>query len=408
MNVSQTTGDVAKHRATQASIPSTTTLTLPKLTSSPTQITSLTATLSSTITDPKVTTELPSSGGISSSSTENTSRPAQTVSPSTSGKKSSGLSGGAAAGIAIGCLLVGALVAGLLVWFCLGKQKKRQRPRDQEASAAALMVSEKGTRSLDGGSPITLAIENGLPQPLEDKAISGEVSKISNSIKNHVQSFYHSGRVSPGLLDLDDIQALGANLPVSVGTLSTLLGNATTREIALRFSIAWVLVTRMQLHGQIGVTFLPPEVAQCAESISKVNRGSRVHSLFFAKWRTITAELMQSIYVRNPFSAGDPRNQSIAAAMEVLECILQPYADSRMDSSQRHRNLEEILKRAAGFAFTLFAQPSSWDFDWQDEQDVKSGSLCIFPALVQTADESGAPVMPPRPFNEAVVRRLDD
>jgi hypothetical protein len=126
-----------------------------------------------------------------------------------------------------------------------------------------------------------------------------------------------------------------------------------------------------------------------------------------ARWRVMTAELMQSSYVRNPFSPSDSRHASIQATLATLDSILQPYADSRMNNGERKRNLEEVLKRAALFAYTLFSQPSAWEFEWQEEQGVTSGELCIFPALMQVADETGQPVNPPRPFSEAVVRRLD-
>lgn len=116
---------------------------------------------------------------------------------------------------------------------------------------------------------------------------------------------------------------------------------------------------------------------------------------------------MQPAYVRNAFSASDRRHHSIEEAFNVLEGILRPFADSRMENTQRAQNLREILKRAASFAFTLFSQPSTWRFDWQEHQGVVSGSLCVFPALVQTTDEAGEPVNPPRAFSEAVVRRLD-
>ncbi|KAF2177497.1 hypothetical protein K469DRAFT_603066 [Zopfia rhizophila CBS 207.26] len=325
-------------------------------------------------------------------------------------RKETGVSPGATSGIAIGCLLAGALIAGLVVWFCLGKAGNR-RVRDQEASAVAFLHREKHAnakaQSLEDGSPISQIMGNSLPQPLEDKAISGEISKISNLVKNHVQSFYHNGRVSPGLLDLDDLQALGNDIPISAGTLSTLLGNSDTREIALRFCIAWVLVSRIQLYSNPSISFLPPEIAECFQSMPAIGRGPRVEALLLTNWRRITAELMQSSYIRNPFSVSDPRNHNIRGALEVLEGILQQYSDSRVDNNQRRQNLEEILKRGATFAFTLFAQPSTWNFDWQDEQGVKSGSLCVFPALVQVTDEAGDPLKPPRPFSEAVVRRLD-
>jgi hypothetical protein len=264
-----------------------------------------------------------------------------------------------------------------------------------------------------------------VPQPLEDAAISTGIAGIALAIKNHIQSFYHSNRVSPGLLDLDDLQALGNDLPMSTGTLSTLLGNPDTREIALRFCIAWMSVSRMQLSSGPEKTLLPPEIARCFQSMALTDRSSRgkyiqhgtidnrqlthltVQTSLLPKWRAITAELMQSTYVRNSFSPTDSRHDNVEKALKVLEGILRPYADSRMDNTKRVQNLREILKRAANFAFTLFSQPSSWDFDWQERQGIQSGSLCIFPALMQVTDEAGERLQPPRAFSEAVIRQLD-
>jgi hypothetical protein len=121
----------------------------------------------------------------------------------------------------------------------------------------------------------------------------------------------------------------------------------------------------------------------------------------------MTADLLRSTHVHDAFNSSDSRHANIQAAMGALENILQPYADSRMNDEHRKRNLEELLKRAAGFALTLFSQPSTWDFDWKEEQGVRSAELCIFPALMQLTDETGEPVRPPQPFSEAVVRRLD-
>ncbi|KAH7135445.1 hypothetical protein B0J11DRAFT_611380 [Dendryphion nanum] len=325
--------------------------------------------------------------------------------------QSNGLSSGAAAGVAIGCLLAGALIAGALLWFFCIRSRKRSGTRDAEASSIALIRNEKGpsakATSLGSGSPISRTLENGLPQPLEDGAISGEISKISNLIKNHVQSFYHHSRVSPGLLDIDDLQALGKSLPISTGTLSTLLGNSDTREVALRFSIAWVVISRIHTSGDANSTFLPPEVATCLQSIPVTEHKPQTHATFLNRWRVVTAELMQSSYGRSTFPVTDPRTRNIEKAADILDGVLRPYMDSRVDDGQRRRNLEEILKRAAIFAFTLFSQPSSWDFDWKDEEGVQSGSLCIFPALIQVTNELGEPVRPPREFSEAIVRRLD-
>ena len=86
---------------------------------------------------------------------------------------------------------------------------------------------------------------------------------------------------------------------------------------------------------------------------------SSVRTAFLSKWRILTAELMQTTYGGNAFPANDPRNHNILQAVEVLDAVLRPYTDERVDNNQRRRNLEEILKRAAGFAFMLFSQPSS-------------------------------------------------
>lgn len=235
----------------------------------------------------------PSATGLSTTTPEPTESPSPPQNSATSGVPSqipaSGVptsiptsrkdvSKGAAAGIAIGCFIAGALIAGLLLWFCVGRVRKKRTSPDHEASAMALMNRDKGSTakalSVESSSPMSLAMESGLPQPLEDKAISDEISKISNLIKNHVQSYYHSNRVSPGLLDVDDIQAFGDDLPISTGTLSTLLSNSETREIALRFCLSWVIISRMQLKSGPAKTLLPPEVADCFQSMAFVDRAS--------------------------------------------------------------------------------------------------------------------------------------
>ncbi|KAH4906534.1 hypothetical protein HBI81_153970 [Parastagonospora nodorum] len=324
-----------------------------------------------------------------------------------------GISTGAIAGAAVGSFIAGAIVAGLVLWLCWGKRKRSIRVRDQEASSVALMPQEKGFHASatplgavgSKSSPTT----DLLPLPLEDKAIIGEISKISNSIKNHVQSYYQMGRMSPGFVDLDDIHALGGGQPISAGTLSTLLGNSATREIALRFCIAWVVCSRMLPSKDWAASLLPVEIGKCYQAVANDSGNpSDQSSAKLARWRVTTAELLQGKYARNPFTRSDSQNENIQTAVVALDNILRPFADSRMENGDRKRNLEEILKRSALFAFTLFSQPSTWGFDWEEEGAVKSGDLTIFPCLLQLSDENGQSVVPPRPFSEAVVRRLTD
>lgn len=341
----------------------------------------------------------------------------------------SGIAPGAVAGAAIGSLIAGALIAGLIMWFCLRKTRKSRHGRDQESSMLALVPGqEKGPAanvlSLASASPVSRDVSGILPQPLEDEAISSGFSGIGVAIKNHVQSFYHSSRVSPALLDLDDLQRLGSDLPLSTGTLSTLLGNTDTREVALRFCIGWIVVSRMQLSSSPNSTLLPPQIADFFSSMAIGNHASQREYLFLvvlsvadnhvaqttylAHWRGLTAELLHSTYGKNSFTTSDPRLRSIENAINALDGILLPFADSRMANTQRMQNLREILKRAATFAYTLFSQPSTYEFDWQGQQQGGlSEGLCVFPAFVQVTDESGEAVRPPRVLSEAIVRSLD-
>ncbi|KAF1936082.1 hypothetical protein EJ02DRAFT_516036 [Clathrospora elynae] len=313
-------------------------------------------------------TSAPASSATASATPKPTNTGAGLPAGAIAGTVIGSLAAGAIAGIAIGSLAAGALIASLIFWLCCGKRRRSHR-LDPEASALPLGSHEKKPASkvvpLESEILVGAATDGAFPQPVEDRVISGDISKISNSIKNHVQSYYHGSRISPGLIDHDDIQALGHSLPISVGTLSTLLGNAATREIALRFVIAWVVVSRMHPSGEPSRSLLPPEVAHCYQGIT----------------------------------AADPSSPANVSMML--------YADSRMNNEERKQNLEELLKRSASFAFTLFSQPSSWEFEWQEEQGITSGELCIYPALVQVADETGQAISPPRPFSEAVVRRLD-
>jgi hypothetical protein len=203
--------------------------------------------------------------------------------PNAPGRVSKGLSSGTVAGTAVGCFIAGAIIATLVLWLCWGRRNRSPRVQDHEVSSVALIPQEKSfhatTTPLGRGTSPASPVSGFLPLPLEDKAITGEVSKISNSIKNHVQSYYQMGRISPGLIDLDDIQALGNGQSISAGTLSTLLSNPATREIALRFCIAWAVCSRILPGGDSRTSLLPVEIAGCYQNAASENSSSSGKSL---------------------------------------------------------------------------------------------------------------------------------
>jgi hypothetical protein len=203
---------------------------------------------------------------------------------STTNAQSSGASPSTVAGAAIGCLIAGAVIAGLVFWFCWGRPKG-SRSRNYDASSSALVHDGKGFTAnaipLESRNLAVLSTPDVFPMPLEDKAISGEISKICNSIKNHVQSYYHAIEISPGLLDLDDVKALGSDLLIPAATLGSLLDDKASREIALRFCIAWVVFSKMRPDASPSTSLLPTELAECLRKMVDPGRGSGGRSIMF-------------------------------------------------------------------------------------------------------------------------------
>lgn len=128
--------------------------------------------------------------------------------------------------------------------------------------------------------------------------------------------------------------------------------------------------------------------------------GLATHLAFLSKWHVITATLMKASYGHGIVSSDDPRNNNIRSALDALNAVLLPFVDKNVDGDQRLRNLEEIMKRAAGFAFLLFSQPNFWRFEWQDDDGDQPGNLVVFPALLQISDDAGEILSRPRVLGE--------
>ncbi|EON62946.1 hypothetical protein W97_02172 [Coniosporium apollinis CBS 100218] len=376
--------------------------------------------LSSTPTPPAVVaptaTIANSQSNTVNPATSSTAQPSASNGPNNNTSGDDGLSAGAAAGVGIGCVIVGALLGALALWFfVMRKSKTRRTRRDHEAGRLGGFSSDPSQKEFKYPSATTTAVsappaasyvDKNLPQPLEDDAISGEMSRLRSSIKNHVQSYYHSSPVNLGVINGAALGSLGNELPVPPASLEALIASPNTRQTILRFCIAWVIISRMGLESDFETTFLPPEVASCIQSMRAMKDNPTARIAHLSKWRQITAALMQPTYGQGVMSGDDHRIHNISDAMELLEAVLRPFATDQPDSEQRRRNLEEILKRAAKFAYVLFSQPSFWQFEWNDSR-MERDSLVVFPALLQTADEAGQPLSRPRVFGEMeVVRKI--
>ncbi|KAF2841346.1 hypothetical protein M501DRAFT_929646 [Patellaria atrata CBS 101060] len=263
-------------------------------------------------------------------------------------------------------------------------------------------------KGLEAGSA-ALVVESHLPQPLEDDAIASELTKLKILIKNHVQSYYHLSAVDASQIAADTrtIEAALPGTALTPSRLAQFIANPTSRYAALRLAIAWVVISNVDVMSPPETTLLPPAVAKCVETMTGMEGNEEARMAFLSKWCSITSTLMKPTYSRNPFSSSDPRNHNIAKAVDALEALLRPYASDRVSISERRTNLEEIVRRGASFAFLLFSQPSFFTFEWEEQNGTEAGSLVVFPAMLQVADEAAVPLARPRVFGDMeVVRRL--
>lgn len=332
-----------------------------------------------------------------------------TATPSAGGN-SDGINSGTAAGIGVGAAIGGILLASfiLCLWFRRSKQK---RPR-YDTEIPLKRSPSYGENKAPGLSQVTAigtwnsSAEKHLPQPPADDNISGEMSKLRSLINNHVQSYYRTSEIDLDTIDQMAVAALIENPQISISALASSIADPKSRTPALRYLIASAVFSRVGLRSHPTTSFLPPEVSGCLESMTGLQDNGQARASLLSKWRTITAVMLQPTYGSKTITKDDPRVHNIGQALEELDSVLVRLRSRRDENSQRRRNLEEILKRAAGFAFLLFSHPSFWEFDWQTTHTYEPGSVVIFPALLQVTDESGQRHSRPRTFEEAEVAPL--
>lgn len=329
------------------------------------------------------------------------------------------LKGGAAAGIAVGCLVAGALVATLACFLLFSRRKKRAAA--QAGHLEPTVYSEehdlkhpaKTSSTPMGAIDAAAIIENNLPQPKEDNAIIGDLSRIKSRIEGHVDSYYHTAGANNQATAQALSAALGTAFPVSMLKLQELLSNPRKRPAVLRTAIAWIIVSRIDFSSGPDTTFLPAYVAGatrdlCASGMDEPSEFSEfrakefqlipsAHVAFLSKWRQITAALSGNTFTKE-IAADDNRLVNINSALDLADTFLRPCAKGG-DDDKRLVNLEEIMKRAARFGFLLFSQPSSFHFDWTDD----GSGLVVFPGLLQVSDDNGRPVASPRKFGSKEV-----
>ncbi|ORY02274.1 hypothetical protein BCR34DRAFT_605625 [Clohesyomyces aquaticus] len=308
-------------------------------------------------------------------------------------KSNKTVTGPAAAGIAIACLIIGAAIAAI-VFFLLARRSKRKQAASFQHHLPYNGNSpgpEKG--AVVAASPMSGAVssnvDNLLPPPAEDNAIKTEVSKVRDNIKNHVRSYYHLETVPATQLKESHLVGLATATGMSASALTGIFIDPSTRGDAIRLFIAWVAMSRCS--GDRQPTLLPDELSSLATALPGNNGANAAQAALFSKWKTITGALLNQRYGKQVQNAPVP-SRSVAEAIAELNTFLAPFVVGSVDGGQRHRNLEMIMSRSAQLAFLLFSQPGSFHFDFTGQ----NGAMVVFPALLQVVGDQAETLSPPK------------
>jgi hypothetical protein len=138
------------------------------------------------------------------------------------------------------------LLAGLIV-FLLSRRKRRQPAYPQQhlpSNGRAYGELEKyGTTatSVPVQSGVVTNINRLLPQPAEDDAIIGALSKIRDGIKNHAQNYYHNAPLRHDVVDEARLVELANTSAMPTSAIRNLLLNPATRVPTIRLFLGYLI-----------------------------------------------------------------------------------------------------------------------------------------------------------------------
>ncbi len=113
----------------------------------------------------------------------------------------------------------------------------------------------------------------------------------------------------------------------------------------------------------------------------------------------MTGALLQAQYgMRSQGSVAASR--SVGRVIDGMESVLTPFLQPGIDNVQRRRNLEMISSRAAKLGFLLFSQPGRFRIEFSGS---RKGAVIVFPSLVQTHEDEGSTISPPRVLSDLEV-----
>jgi hypothetical protein len=115
-------------------------------------------------------------------------------------------------------------------------------------------------------SGVVTNIDRLLPQPAEDDAIIGALSKIRDGIKNHAQNYYHNAPVKHDAVGEARLAELANTTAMPTSAIRNLLLNPATRVPTIRLFLGHLILSRCTGRTDGQLSFLPIEISNLAIS----------------------------------------------------------------------------------------------------------------------------------------------
>ncbi|KAK7908758.1 hypothetical protein PG985_016061 [Apiospora marii] len=341
--------------------------------------------------------------------------------------KSSGLSDGGVAGIAIGCVLGGLLLGGLAAILFFRRRKQRRQRRAPQPEPDHVQVPYVPGKECDhlSSQPIAarhdgeddVRLSQFLLSPTPDNEIVSGLRSLDTLVRQHVENNYHLQPVQQSPKSL--AQALvalglpsepqGQRGPDDVARLAV---DARTRSAALQHVITRVALQSSTLSvgsGTAPVSMLPPSVAMFAHSVPATERhrgNAEAVSIAMTKWRQLSAFLLHSqrserTPLRLPEDDGGAAAQQAQQLARELKGFLGVFV--ARGSAQQETHLCQVLVECARFGYLLFSQRAEYRFNYEGRSGGRQGGgVVVCPGLERVSDGEGRRLSKPHVLSAPV------
>ncbi|KAI2630419.1 hypothetical protein GGS21DRAFT_200062 [Xylaria nigripes] len=316
-----------------------------------------------------------------------------TPSPTTN---SSGLNGGAIAGIAIATSLVGGLL-GILAGLLLARRYKKQEPlpeyiaysdREKEAPTSTTAADQ-------------LHFDQFLLDPKPDSAITSELRSLGRLVNEHAQAHYHlqpvqleSSKLRQPLYDL----GIEKGSAPAIARLASLAIEPRTRLNAIRYVICKAAFESTVISGGTCVSLLPPMVSNMSSSAPPLrdHLGSHeITELALVRWRQLSAFLLHpNRSQRTPLVPTEEISTQQAQKLTIaVNRFLEPFVPrEREERYEQENHLREVIVECATFGYLLFSQPAEYRFRFESNRGM--GTIVVCPGMDKVMDEEGRRYQP--------------